>query len=173
MTKKENLKKKRAKISSKSTARVSFQSYSSQKINNQNNSDSRYCLALDLKDDQKLIQEYEKYHENVWPEILEYIKGADITKMDIYRVHNRLFMIMETGSTFSFEKLKTLSKESEINKKWEDLMWKFQQKLPHAEPGEKWILMNKIFSLDSSGQEQRSKDKAKPQRARKANLKQT
>jgi len=30
---------------------------------------------------------------------------------------------------------------------WETLMWKFQQALPWAKQGEKWILMEKIFSL--------------------------
>jgi L-rhamnose mutarotase len=31
-------------------------------------------------------------------------------------------------------------------------MWKFQQALPHARPGEKWIRMERIFKLeDSSG----------------------
>ncbi len=31
---------------------------------------------------------------------------------------------------------------------WEKLMWKYQQALPVAKPGEKWILMNKIFDLN-------------------------
>jgi L-rhamnose mutarotase len=30
---------------------------------------------------------------------------------------------------------------------WEKLMWKFQQPLPWAENGEKWIVMDKIFQL--------------------------
>jgi L-rhamnose mutarotase len=30
---------------------------------------------------------------------------------------------------------------------WEELMWKYQQDIPHAKPGEKWVLMNKIFEL--------------------------
>ena len=28
---------------------------------------------------------------------------------------------------------------------WEKLMWKYQQALPVANAGEKWIVMNKIF----------------------------
>ena len=31
---------------------------------------------------------------------------------------------------------------------WEKLMWKYQQALPTAKPGEKWILMEKIFDLN-------------------------
>jgi len=28
------------------------------------------------------------------------------------------------------------------------LMWKYQQALPSAKPGEKWVLMEKIFSVN-------------------------
>jgi L-rhamnose mutarotase len=31
---------------------------------------------------------------------------------------------------------------------WEALMWRFQQRLPGAAPGEKWIRMERIFKLD-------------------------
>jgi len=63
----------------------------------------RYCLLLDLKDDAKLIQEYEAYHVAIWPEIRQSIKDAGIVSMEIYRVGNRLSMIMEVDETFSFE----------------------------------------------------------------------
>ena len=62
----------------------------------------RYCLALDLKDDPALIAEYEHYHENVSPEIIESIKVVGIEVMEIYRTGNRLLMIMETNDEFSF-----------------------------------------------------------------------
>ena len=107
----------------------------------------RYCLATDLKDDEHLIAEYEAYHKNVWPEILKSIKGSGIESMEIYRAGNRLFMIMETNESFSFEAKKAADDASAKVQEWEKLMWKFQQALPFAKPGEKWILMNKIFDL--------------------------
>ena len=30
---------------------------------------------------------------------------------------------------------------------WENLMWQYQQSLPWSKPGEKWILMEKMFDL--------------------------
>ena len=105
----------------------------------------RYCLALDLKDDSSLIAEYENYHKAVWPEILKSIADNGIDKMQIYRTGNRLFMIMEVDDSFSFEKK---SKADELNEKvqeWETLMWNYQQSLPRSKPGEKWVLMEKIF----------------------------
>ncbi len=107
----------------------------------------RYCLALDLKDDAQLIAHYEEYHKSVWPEIISSIKESGITHLEIYRVANRLFMIMETNADFSFENKAMLDTKNEIVQKWEELMWDYQQALPTAKPGEKWMLMNKIFSL--------------------------
>ena len=107
----------------------------------------RFALALDLVNDEQLIAEYEKYHEAVWPEILQSIAGAGITQMEIYRLGNRLFMIMEVGDSFSFERKGQMDAENLKVQEWEQLMWKYQDALPMAQPGEKWLLMDKIFDL--------------------------
>ena len=108
----------------------------------------RYCLALDLKDDPDLIAEYEAWHKKVWPEILESIKSPGITAMEIYRTGNRMFMILETDDNFSFEKKKAIDANCLDVQKWEELMWKYQQPIPWAKPGEKWVLMEKIFQFE-------------------------
>jgi L-rhamnose mutarotase len=107
----------------------------------------RYCLALDLIDDPRLIAEYDEYHRKVWPEILQSITTAGVKQMEIYRVNNRLFMIMETDEDFSFERKAAMDTANAKVQEWEKLMWKYQQALPESKPGEKWILMQKIFSL--------------------------
>ena len=109
----------------------------------------KYCLALDLKDDPELITEYENWHktENAWPEITKSITDSGISGMEIHRTANRLFMIMETDDDFSFERKVIEDSSNEKVQEWEKLMWKFQQPLPLAKEGEKWVLMNKIFEL--------------------------
>ena len=107
----------------------------------------RYCLALDLKDDPSSIAEYEAHHRQVWPEILSSIKDSGIEQMEIYRTQNRLFMIMETEDGFSFENKAKADAANAKVQEWEQLMWKYQQALPRAKPGEKWVLMEKIFEL--------------------------
>ena len=109
---------------------------------------SRYCLALDLKDDAALIAEYEDHHKKIWPEILHSIKDAGICDMEIYRVNNRLFMIIETDDDFSFERKGAMDAENKKVQEWEELMWKYQRALPGSKTGEKWRLMDKIFELD-------------------------
>lgn len=109
----------------------------------------RYYLALDLKNDAVLIAGYEAYHKKIWPEIAQSIKEAGIEQMEIYRTGNRLFMIMEVNDEFSFEKKKASDAANPKVQEWEQLMWKYQQALPGSKPGEKWVLMEKIFSLGS------------------------
>jgi L-rhamnose mutarotase len=107
----------------------------------------RYSLTLDLKNDPELIQEYEKIHKEVWPEIIKSIKDSGIENMEIYRYQNRLFMIMEVNDDFSFDKKNASDKQNEKVQQWEELMWKYQQPLPGSAAGEKWKLMDKIFEL--------------------------
>ncbi|MGN6440028.1 MAG: L-rhamnose mutarotase [Agriterribacter sp.] len=108
----------------------------------------RYCLTLDLKDDPAVIEEYKKIHKNVWPDILQRIKADGITVMDIYNTGNRLFMIMEVRDDFSFEKKAASDAADPRVQEWENFMWTFQQQLPWAKAGEKWVIMDKIFELD-------------------------
>jgi L-rhamnose mutarotase len=107
----------------------------------------RFCLALDLKPDEMLIKEYEDHHRQVWPEVLDSIKTAGIEALEIYRFSNRLFMIMEVNESFSFENKQQLDEANPKVQEWEQLMWKYQQSVPTANKNEKWVLMDKIFSL--------------------------
>jgi L-rhamnose mutarotase len=105
----------------------------------------RYYLALDLKDDPELIAEYEDHHKRVSAEILKSIKDSGIERMELFRAGNRMFMIMEVADTFSFEDKARMDQSNPLVQKWENLMWKYQQALPFAKPGEKWVLMKKFF----------------------------
>ena len=112
----------------------------------------RYCLALDLQKDAVLIAEYENWHRDVWPEIKKSILDSGIESMEIYRLENRLFMIMETGvmatgEDFSFEKKAAMDAANPEVQRWEELMWKYQVAVPGGKPGEKWRLMERIFSM--------------------------
>lgn len=107
----------------------------------------RYCLALDLVDDPTLIEEYKEHHTKVWPEILDSILDAGIIDLDIYLTGNRLCMIMEVDEDFSFSKKAKMDAENPKVQEWEKLMWKYQQALPGAEAGEKWVVMERVFSL--------------------------
>lgn len=108
----------------------------------------RYCLALDLVDDPVKIATYEAWHKKVWPEIIESITSSGIAQMQIYRTGNRLFMIMKVKEGFSFDEKSKADASNPKVQEWEKLMWDFQQPLPFAKPGEKWMIMDKIFDME-------------------------
>ena len=109
---------------------------------------TRYCLTLDLKDDPKLIVEYRRYHEKIWPEITKSIRDAGVEDMEIYLLGTRMFLVMEVNEKFSFESKAKADRNNPKVREWEELMWKFQKPLPNAKPGEKWTLMERIFQLE-------------------------
>jgi L-rhamnose mutarotase len=110
-----------------------------------------YCLALDLVDDPELIAAYEKHHEKIWPEITQSITDSGITSMKIYRVSNRLFMVIKAVDDFSFASKNEKDKRNPKVVAWENLMSQYQQIIPGTPPGKKWRLMDKIFDLKKNG----------------------
>lgn len=107
----------------------------------------RLCLALDLKNDPALIEEYSRLHAQIWPEIAASIRSAGIVSMEIWRSGNRLTMVMETDERFDAAGKAAADAANPKVAEWEALMWRFQQPLPWADPGQKWVPMTRIFDL--------------------------
>jgi L-rhamnose mutarotase len=107
----------------------------------------KFALTLALKDDPQLIKEYERFHENVWPAVLNSITDSGIQNMEIYREGTKLFMTITANDDFSFERKSAMDSGNAKVQEWEELMWKYQQKISGAAPDEKWVLMKKIFEL--------------------------
>ena len=113
---------------------------------------TRYCQALDLVDDPKLIAEYEQIHRQIWPEVAKNIRDSGVVDMQIWRIGTRLFMIMDVNETFSFERASQMGESNPTVVKWEEQMWQFQVATPWAAEGGKWVLMEQIFSLAAQAQ---------------------
>jgi L-rhamnose mutarotase len=107
----------------------------------------RWCLALDLKDDPELIAEYCELHQQIWPEIAASIREAGIVGMEIWRTGNRMMMVMETDERYDPAAKGVADGENPKVVEWEALMWRFQQPLPWAATGQKWVPMERVFNL--------------------------
>jgi L-rhamnose mutarotase len=114
-----------------------------------------YCFALDLHDDPGLIEEYKRYHqkEHIWPQVLNSVLDYGVISEEIYLAGNRLFMILRTTDEFSLDAKGAADNASPEMQKWEELMWKYQKPLPFARPGQKWVLMEKIFEAEDPRRE--------------------
>jgi len=110
----------------------------------------RRVLLLDLKDDLELIARYEAWHAAgaVPTAVIASIRAADIRSMEIYRTGNRLAMVMETGPNFDPAAKAAADAANPDVAAWEELMSRFQQPLPWATKGEKWLEAKRIFALE-------------------------
>ena len=87
----------------------------------------------------------------MWPEIAASLTAAGIERLEIYRTGNRLFMVMEVSPAFSFAAKGAADAANPRVLEWERLMWIYQRALPWAKPGEKWVLMDRIYQLRTEG----------------------
>lgn len=107
----------------------------------------RYCFSLDLRPDPELIAEYVRLHQQVWPEVKESIRNAGVLDMQLYRLGNRLFMIMDTSDSFTLEQKAAMDAGNPRVMEWETLMGKYQEVDEAGDPTRRWQLMENIFHL--------------------------
>lgn len=108
----------------------------------------RHTFALDLKDDPVLIEAYELAHVRIWPEVRDHLLRHGILDMEIYRVANRLFMVMETDDArYDAEAMARAAAEDGAVQAWEAFMGCVQVPISGAPEGVKWAPMRKVFSL--------------------------
>jgi L-rhamnose mutarotase len=110
---------------------------------------TRRVLILDLKDDPALIAAYEAHHgPGAVPEaIVRGIRASGIEQMDIHRCGNRLVMVIETTADFDPRAKAAADASDPAVIAWEELMDNYQQRLPWAPAGVKWLEAERIFSL--------------------------
>jgi L-rhamnose mutarotase len=109
-----------------------------------------YAQALDLKDNEELIEQYKEYHRHVWPEVIEALRGIGITRMKIFLLGTHLFMYFEAPDDFVPERDFQSYTKSERAQEWDTLMRNFQQKTPEAGPNDWWAPMDLVFDLEDA-----------------------
>jgi L-rhamnose mutarotase len=108
----------------------------------------RYALALDLQNDPLLIEEYERYHRKVWPEVVTHLRQHGVIGMEIYRLGTRLLMVLDTDDAiYDAARLAAASLDAPRIQEWEKLMWRFQVPTPWTPAGQKWTVMTRVFDL--------------------------
>lgn len=107
-----------------------------------------FAQVLDLKDDPEVIETYERYHREVWPEVLDALKGIGIIRMEIFRSGNHLFMYCTAPDDFDPRRDFQSYTASPRAAEWNDLMMTFQQKVPEAGAEDWWAPMSLAFDSE-------------------------
>lgn len=106
------------------------------------------CMMLDLKEDEQAIREYERLHQQVWPEVEAQFAEFGVLSIDIYRLGTRLCMVMETDDTrFNPARFQAAQNSDPRVQEWEQLMWRFQSPTPWTPAGEKWVEASCIYQF--------------------------
>lgn len=106
-----------------------------------------FAQALDLKDDPALIREYVDHHRHVWPEVTAALRKIGISRMQIFLLGTRLFMVYEAPDRFDPARDYQSYAADPRCRAWDELMRRFQQPAPGAKPTDWWTPMDCIFEL--------------------------
>ena len=91
--------------------------------------------------------EYRKYHDAVWPEVLDIIRQCNVTNYTIFLREGVLYGYYEyVGSdwTADMAKMAAFPKMRE----WWDIMEPMQEPFENRKPGEWWSFMEEVFHTD-------------------------
>ncbi|MEX1058520.1 MAG: L-rhamnose mutarotase [Natronospirillum sp.] len=107
-----------------------------------------FVQLLDLKDDPDLIAEYKRHHQAVWPEVTQSLRGVGVIDMKIFSFGNRLVMLLTTEEGYQPEEaFQQYLNSDPACIEWERKMDHFQQAVPGAKVGQKWVPMDCCFDL--------------------------
>ena len=109
-----------------------------------------FAQALDLVDDPLRIAEYERHHDQAWPEVVRGLRSIGILNLRIWRTGNRLFMIFEAPDDFDPDRDYQSYTADPRCRAWDELMRGYQQRVPAANPTDDgwWTPMTEVFNLE-------------------------
>jgi L-rhamnose mutarotase len=88
------------------------------------------------------IDEYIRAHEDVWPEMLDALRGAGIRNYTIFRDGNRMFGYFEADDLAAAERYLA---EQDVSTRWQDAMAELlEERVPDAGPPS----LQEVFRLD-------------------------
>ena len=100
----------------------------------------RSAFVLRVRPDK--ADEYVKAHENVWPEMLEALRGAGVRNYTIFRAGNEMFGYFEADDVAAAE---LYLSQQEGCTRWQDAMSELlEERVPDAGPP----ALEEIFRLD-------------------------
>lgn len=87
-------------------------------------------------------QEYERWHRQVWPGVLEAIRAARISRYSIYRLGNQLFSYFEVKDLEAATAVLEADPECQ---RWQAAMGPLMEA---SDPLAPWVTMREVFHLD-------------------------
>ena len=105
----------------------------------------RFGQVIRLKEG--VLEEYARYHADVWPEVLKMISECHIRNYTIYHKAGWLFAHFEYhGDDFDAD-MKKMAADPHTQQWW-DVMMPMQEPVDFREEGDWWCTMDEVFHSD-------------------------
>jgi L-rhamnose mutarotase len=102
----------------------------------------RYAYQLRIKAD--AIEEYEREHQRVWPELLNKLKEVGISEYSIFRRGQELVLSLRVDD---LDKALDELDRDPVNQRWQLFMSRLFEPVPGKQDGERVAMMKEVFYL--------------------------
>ena len=103
----------------------------------------RYAFHLRIKSD--AIEEYEREHRRVWPELLAKLKEVGISDYSIFRRGQELTLVLRVDD---FDRAWDALDRDPVNQRWQEFMGRLFEPVPDKQPGERFAMLKEVFYLE-------------------------
>lgn len=103
----------------------------------------RYAFKLRIKRDS--IEEYDREHTRVWPDLLFRLKEVGISEYSIFRRDQDLFLCLRVDD---FDRAWEQLDRDPVNQRWQTLMSRLFEPVADKRPGERFAMMQEVFYLE-------------------------
>ena len=104
---------------------------------------ARYAFKLRIRKDS--IEEYEREHQRVWPELLAKLKEVGISDYSIFRRGQDLVLTLRVED---FEQAWDELDRDPVNQRWQQFMSRLFEPVPDQASGERFAMMKEVFYLE-------------------------
>jgi L-rhamnose mutarotase len=102
----------------------------------------RHAFNLRIKAD--CIEEYEREHTRVWPELLAKLKEVGISDYSIFRRGQDLTLVLRCAD---FERAWDELDKDPVNQRWQAFMSRLFEPVPGQQQGERFAMCKEVFYL--------------------------
>jgi len=103
----------------------------------------RYAFKLRLKPE--AIEEYDREHQRVWPELLAKVKAVGISDYSVFRRGQDLVLALRVDD---FERAWDELDRDPVNRRWQENMARLFEPVADKMPGERFAMMREVFYLE-------------------------
>jgi L-rhamnose mutarotase len=103
----------------------------------------RYAFKLRIKAD--AVDEYDREHQRVWPELLAKLKAVGISDYSVFRRGQDLVLCLKADD---FEKAWDELDRDPVNIRWQEFMGRLFEDVPDKQPSERFAMFREVFYLE-------------------------